>query len=94
MNDQLPLLIQTAATLAMVGLIWFVQIVHYLLYAQVGRTEFRRYEMDHQRLTTLVVAPLMLCELVTAVLLIWLRPDGVSVWLVWAGLLFSVQSGS
>ena len=29
----------------------------------------------------------MLCELVTAVMLIWLRPDGVSDWLVWTGLM-------
>ena len=68
---QWTLLLQVAATLCMVGLIWFVQIVHYPLLAQVGRDGFRRYEMDHQRLTTWVVAPLMLTELTTAFLMIW-----------------------
>lgn len=80
------LLLQLAATLAMVGLIWFVQIVHYPLLAQVGRDHFRRYEMDHQRLTSWVVAPLMLTELATACLLIWYRPVGVGSFEVWMGL--------
>ena len=54
------LLIQAAATLAMVGLIWFVQIVHYPLMAQVGRDSFAHYEASHTARTTWVVAPLML----------------------------------
>ena len=71
------LLLQVAATLTMVGLIWFVQIVHYPLFSRVGRDDFRRYEMEHQRRTTYVVAPLMLTELVSSVMLLWWRPDGV-----------------
>ncbi len=80
------LLIQVAATLAMVGLIWFVQIVHYPLFARVGRADFRRYEMDHQRLTTMVVVPLMLTELASALLLIWWPPQGVGAYSIWFGL--------
>ncbi|MBM98401.1 MAG: hypothetical protein CMJ77_04690 [Planctomycetaceae bacterium] len=80
------LLIQVGATLAMVGLIWFVQVVHYPLFSEVGRDSFRRYEMDHQRLTTYVVAPLMLAELATAVMLLWWRPSAISTPWVWLGL--------
>ena len=76
------LLIQVASTLSMVGLIWFVQVVHYPLFARVGHVEFPAYEADHQRLTTYVVAPLMLAELATAVLLFWWRPPGVPTWLI------------
>ena len=79
------LLLQVSATLAMVGLIWFVQIVHYPLLAKVGRDAFRRYELDHQRLTTWVVAPLMLTEAITAAILVWSHPVGVSSTLLWAG---------
>ncbi len=79
-------LLQVGTTLAMVGLIWFVQVVHYPLLAQVGRETFRRYEMDHQRLTTFVVAPLMFIELATAVLLFWWRPAGLGDGSVWMGL--------
>ncbi len=80
------LLLQVATTLAMVGLIWFVQIVHYPLLALVGRDGFRRYEMDHQRLTTYVVAPLMLMEAATATLLCVWRPAGVGPIAVWFAL--------
>ena len=71
----------------MVGLIWFVQIVHYPLFSQVGREYFRQYEIDHQRLTSLVVVPLMLLELATAIALIWFRPDQLTNTSVWLGLL-------
>lgn len=80
------LLLQLASTLSMVGVIWFVQVVHYPLMALVGRESFCRYEMDHQRLTTYVVGPLMLTEAVTAVLLCWQRPTGVSGVAIWLGL--------
>jgi hypothetical protein len=73
------LLLHVAVTLAMVGLIWFVQVVHYPLMARVGRDEFAQYESDHQRLTTRVVAPLMLTEMATAVLLVLRRPVGIGV---------------
>ena len=68
-------LLQLFSTIAMVGLIWFVQVVHYPLMGRVGGAEFRRYERDHQRRTTVVVAPLMLAEAGTALLLLWLRPS-------------------
>jgi hypothetical protein len=64
------LLLHGAATLAMVGLIWFVQIVHYPLFAQVGREHFAQYEWHHQARTAQVVGPLMLTEALTAALLL------------------------
>jgi hypothetical protein len=84
---ELLLLLQTAATLAMAGLIWFVQVVHYPLFGQVGREVFADYEKTHQSRTTLVVAPLMLLEATTAVLLLWLGPAGVAAWAALAGVL-------
>lgn len=80
------LLIQVAATLFMVGLIWFVQIVHYPLFSRVGDEAFQQYEVDHQRLTTWVVGPPMLAEFATAVLLIWYRPTGIGAGPIWFGL--------
>jgi len=50
----------------MLGLIWFVQVVHYPLFARVDERRFAAYEAAHQQRTTLVVAPLMLVELATA----------------------------
>jgi len=79
-------LLQVAATLFMVGLIWFVQIVHYPLFEQVNAENFAKYEDGHRRLTIMVVMPVMLVEAGTAVLLVWLRPEGVSTFQVWLGL--------
>lgn len=39
------------ATAAMVGLIWFVQVVHYPLFASVGADGFTDYETAHRRRT-------------------------------------------
>ena len=71
------LLLQLFSTVAMLGVIWFVQVVHYPLMERVGEEEFCRYERDHQRRTTMVVAPLMLTEAGTALLLLWVRPSSV-----------------
>lgn len=60
------ILFNAASTLMMTGVIWFVQVVHYPLFAEVGRAEFAQYEASHSGLTTLIVAPLMLVELITA----------------------------
>ena len=76
--DVLLLLVHLATTLAMVGLIWFVQIVHYPLFGLVGWDCFANYERSHQRRTTSIVAPLMLTEATTAILLVLFRPAGTS----------------
>lgn len=51
------------ATLAMCAVIWFVQLVHYPLFARVGAESFKEYEAEHVRRITWIVAPLMLIEL-------------------------------
>ncbi len=69
--------IHTYATLAMVGLIWFVQVVHYPMMADVGKVDFAKYEEIHQSRTTWVVAPFMLAEAITAIWLWRFSPDNV-----------------
>ncbi|MFW5653846.1 MAG: hypothetical protein ACOC0P_07340 [Planctomycetota bacterium] len=64
------LLVHAAATLFMMGLIWFVQIVHYPLMRAVGPDGFVRYEVMHTRRTTWVVLPPMLLELISAIALV------------------------
>lgn len=80
------LLANAVSTLFMTGLIWFVQVVHYPLFAAVGAESFPAYSRLHQQLTTLVVGPPMLVEALTAGLLVVSRPPGVSAALAWAGL--------
>ncbi|MAT14703.1 MAG: hypothetical protein CMJ46_05460 [Planctomyces sp.] len=62
-----------ASTVFMTGLIWFVQIVHYPLFARVGEPGFVGYSLSHQQRTSIVVLPAMLTELATGCLL-WALP--------------------
>ncbi|MFN0132422.1 MAG: hypothetical protein ACKVW3_07830 [Phycisphaerales bacterium] len=89
MQDQLMqavLLSHAAATWFMVGLIWFVQVVHYPLMGAVPAEGFREYERRHQRLTTWVVGPVMGVEALAATLLAIVPPSsGVFDALRWLG---------
>lgn len=70
MSEQHLRLLHLVATVFMTGLIWFVQVVHYPLFARVGREAFREYESAHTRLTSLVVGPAMLVEAACAALIL------------------------
>ena len=80
------LLAHLAATLYMVGVVWFVQVVHYPLFSRVGPEKFSLYSEAHSRLTTYVVGPPMLAEAATALLLVFRRPEGVPLAAALAGL--------
>jgi uncharacterized membrane protein len=77
----LVLLLHVATTMFMVGLIWLVQIVHYPLFAQVGDKTFWAYHRRHSQLITFIVAPLMLLELATG-LLLWFRAPFHPFWIL------------
>ena len=73
-SPSIILLIQILATAMMTGIIWFVQIVHYPLFTKIPKEGFTRYEQAHTVRTGWVVAPLMVLELGTALLLLFYRP--------------------
>lgn len=60
-------------TAFLVGLIWFVQIVHYPIFKEVGKQNFHQFHIAHTTLTGKIVILPMLLEL------------GLSFWLVWEG---------
>ncbi len=68
------LLVQLACSLFMMGLIWFVQLVHYPLMKFVDSTRFADFSQAHQHRTTWVVAVPMLVELAAAVGLLLSSP--------------------
>ncbi len=76
------LLVNAATTFFMVGVIWFVQIVHYPLFSSVGEAAFSEYERHHARRTGWVVAVPMLLELGTAIAMVWVIGGA----LAWCGL--------
>ena len=83
---KLILFIHAGATLYMVGLIWFVQVVHYPLFDGVDHGRFAQYERRHTQRTSWVVLPPMVVELACAAALLVLRPDAVPHWMTILGL--------
>jgi len=70
------LVVQAVASGAMCGIIWFVQVVHYPLFARSGGDE-RGFAEENQRRTGRVVIPFMLAEGAAAAVLAWMPPAGV-----------------
>lgn len=96
MSSTVLLSIHLVATAMMAGLIWFVQIVHYPLFAAVGPDRFVAYELAHQRRTSFVVGLPMAVEGVTTLILLFAAPDGLG-WalpLVGAGLLAVIHAST
>lgn len=90
---RLVLLANVASTLMLVGLIWFVQVVHYPQFVRVGADRFTQYQSAHVRLTTWVVALPMLVEAVTSAALVW-QPSSQDLDLAcWAGLSLVIGIG-
>lgn len=82
---ELLLIANCAATMGMVGVIWFVQIVHYPLFASVGAQQFPEYERRHSARITWIVAPLMLIEAAASGLLCLATERPVPAWMPWTG---------
>jgi hypothetical protein len=81
----LQLVLNFAATWVMVGVIWFVQLVHYPLLALIGVDRAPAIAVEHQRRTAWVVGLPMATEGVTTLILLAARPDGVNALLPWLG---------
>ena len=79
------LLVHLAATFYMVGLIWFVQHVHYPLFGAVGVDDFSAYSQSHVARTGPIVGPAMIVEGATAALLLVSTPSAIPGWLVGVG---------
>ena len=79
----------------MVGLIWFVQRVHYPLLATFDVGQQREVGNEHQRRTSQVVALPMLIEGVSTLVLLVDRPEQVTLVLPWLGaFLLAISLGS
>ena len=80
------LILHAAVTWALLGLILTIQLVHYPLFARVPPPGWPAYEREHQRRITLLVGPLMLGELLSAVWLALRPPPALPPFSLWAGL--------
>lgn len=87
LSEEMLLLLNLAATWYMVGLIWFVQLVHYPLFLHVGQARFAEYERLNTNWTSWAVGPAMLLEVATAAALLFYIPRGCSPWWLLIGLI-------
>ncbi|HCA49596.1 MAG TPA: hypothetical protein DEP12_04245 [Planctomycetaceae bacterium] len=58
-------LIHLISTAFMVGVIWYVQLVHYPMFNEYDTSRFSMIHNRHQVLTTFVVGPMMLLEVIS-----------------------------
>lgn len=93
--DDIVLLINLLSTWTMVGVIWFVQVVHYPLLAVVPVESAASVAVEHQRRTGWVVGAPMALEGVTTLALLVLVPEGVAWFVPWlAGIPLAVALGA
>lgn len=89
------LLLNVVSTWTMVGVIWFVQIVHYPLLSVVPMESAANVAVEHQRRTGWVVMAPMAVEGVTTLLLLAMVPSGVAWFVPWlAGVPLAVALGA
>jgi hypothetical protein len=82
----MTLLLQVASVWAMTGIIWFVQLVQYPSFARVDPARFTSFHAFHSARITLIVAPLMVAEALSAVALAWRPERFIPYWEAWLGL--------
>lgn len=93
--DDVVLVLNVLATWTMVGVIWFVQVVHYPLLSIVPVESAASVAVEHQRRTGWVVAAPMAIEGVTTLLLLVMVPVGVAWYMPWlAGIPLAVALGA
>lgn len=89
------LLAALVATLFSVGVIWFMQVLEYPLFAYVGEEAFPSFHKQHNRRLPGVVFTPMLVAFATTTALLFVRPAAVPGWLAWLGVvLVGVVLGS
>lgn len=71
------------STLALVGLIWVIQLVQYPQFSGIGREAFVGYHAQYTQRILWVVGPLMLAEILTLGWLLAFRPPGIPEWEFW-----------
>ena len=82
----LNLIVHAMVTFAMTGIIWFVSLVHYPVLKTLSKRQAVIFEAEHWNRTMRLAVPMLLIELLSAILLVFYRPVGVSVVLPSVGL--------
>ncbi len=83
-------ILQIASSLIMFGVIWIIQLVQYPFFSHVNAENFPKYHAAHTFWITPVVAPAMIIELVTSILIIFYPPKNINIKLLYVGLILTL----
>lgn len=84
------LILQIASSLIMFGVIWIIQLVQYPFFSHVNAENFPKYHAAHTFWITPVVAPTMIIELITSILIIFYPPKNIDAKLLYVGLVLTL----
>lgn len=87
---KLLFILQIVSTFYLTGLIWTIQLVQYPFFSYFQNSDFTKYHDDYRFWITPVVAPMMLVELFTAILLLLFPSDEINYNLLIFGLVLVV----
>lgn len=84
------LILQLCSTLVLTGVIWIIQLVQYPFFSEVGAENFQKYHAAHTFWITPVIAPAMIVELITSILIIFYPPENIDSKLLYLGLFLAI----
>lgn len=70
----------------MTAIIWFVQLVQYPSFAKVDSESFPEFHAHHSATISIIVAPLMVAEAVSAIVFLWAPLRVQTPWEIWLGI--------
>jgi len=84
------IIVQIGATFLLTGVIWVIQIVQYPFFSYIEKADFRAYHAAYTFWITPIVAPLMIAELFTSILILFYPPAYIDYKLLVCGLILTV----
>jgi hypothetical protein len=84
--EKILILANLAATLFLTGVVWTTQLVQYPFFAYFTAETFTKHHDEYRRWITPIVAPPMIAELLTSILLLFYLPENIDSKLVWLAL--------
>lgn len=88
--EKIILLGQIASTLIMTGVIWIIQLIQYPLFKFIDRADYQNYHLAHKFWITPIVAPAMIAELLTSILIVFYPPPALNLKIFYAGLILTL----
>lgn len=88
--EKILLLTNIAATLFLTGVIWTTQLVQYPFFAYLNAETFTKHHDEYRLWITPIVAPPMIVELLTAILLLFYPPENIDSKFIWFALVLTL----